>query len=142
MRASVPALPAHCTSMRRAPAAASTSTAMLTSHLARQDEQPDDERHAPLHHERDAGDDEQDPVGHRVEHLAQVRPLVEVAGDPAVDPVGRAEHREQRRRLDPLVVGEQPEEDGHAQEARHRDEIGDRDDPRASRSLRSTTRRF
>ena len=78
---------------------------------------PDDQRHAALHDQRDPGHEEQDAVGDRVEHLAEVAALVEVAGDPAVDPVGGAEHRQQRGGREQLVVGEQPDEHRRAQRA-------------------------
>ena len=56
-----------------------------------------------------------------IEDLAELAALVEAAGDPAVDPVGRAEHREQRRGGEQLVGDEQPDEQrgaGEAQRAR------------------------
>ena len=99
--ASVPALPAHCTSMRRAPATrerdrrdrdrAPRGRARATATTLTAVEQPSREQ-------RDRGRDEQHAVGDRVEDLAELAALVEVAGDVAVDPVGRAEHREQQPR--------------------------------------------
>ena len=94
----VPALPYQVTSMRRAPRAASPPTATPTGrppgpappgrtssgHAVGDDDATDP-------------DDEQEPVGDRVEDLAEVRHLVEVAGDVAVDPVGGAEDGEQQR---------------------------------------------
>ena len=61
---------------------------------------------------------QQHPVGDRVEDLAELAALVEVAGDVAVDPVGRAEHREQHRGRDAARPRpqQQPEEHGHAQQ--------------------------
>ena len=57
-------------------------------------------------------DDEQEPVGGRVEHLAELAHLVEVAGDVAVDEVRHAEDGEQHRGRDDLVPPEQqPQED-------------------------------
>ena len=53
----------------------------------------------------DRAGDEQDPVGDRVEDLAELAALVEVAGDLAVDPVGGAEHREQDPGRERLVLG-------------------------------------
>ena len=91
------------TSMRRAPAIAerdrrrprsSTSrmstiqTTMSTATGRSCDEQ------------RDRAGDEQHPVGRGVEDLAELAALVEVPGDVAVDPVGRAEHGEQDRGRD------------------------------------------
>ena len=105
-------------------------------HRDADDELPDEhqhadhEGHAALHDQRDRGHQEQDAVGDRVEHLAEVAALVEVAGDPAVDPVGGAEHGQQRGRREQLVVGEQPDEDRCAGEAGQRDHVRDRDDPR------------
>ena len=127
---SVPALPAHCTSMRRAPAAASASTATLIDQLPDQHER----------RRRRAGTlpcttSATPAVMSRIRSatgsstLPRFDSLVEVARDPTVDPVGRPEHREQRRRLDALVVDEQPDEDRDAHEARHRDEVRDRGDP-------------
>ncbi len=115
MRARVPALPTHCTSMRRAPAAARARTATLTDDLTGEHEDADDQRHAALHDQRDAGDEEEDAVGHGVEHLAEVAALVEATGDPAVDPVGRTQHREQAGGGEELVVGQQPDEHGHTE---------------------------
>jgi len=43
---------------------------------------------------------QQYPVGGGIEDLAELAALVEVAGDVSVDPVRRAEHREQRGRRD------------------------------------------
>ena len=68
--------------------------------------------------QRDRGGDEQHPVGGRVEDLAELAALVEVPGDVAVDPVGRAEHR---RAAPAAAIGssgapEQPEEHGHARQ--------------------------
>ena len=48
-------------------------------------------------------DEEQQAVGGRVEDLAELGHLVEVAGDVAVDPVGGAEHAEQPRRAAPRL---------------------------------------
>ena len=52
-------------------------------------------------------DEEQQPVGDRVEDLAEVGHLVEVAGDVAVDPVGGAEGRQQHGGRGPVVPAEQ-----------------------------------
>ena len=71
-----------------------------------------------LEQQRDRGRDEQHAVGGRIEDLAELAALVEVARDPAVDPVGRAEHGEQRGRAAPGRVGlpEHPEEDRDAEQ--------------------------
>ena len=87
----------------------------------------------PCDEQRDRGGDEQHPVGGRVEDLAELAALVEVPGDVAVDPVGRAEDREQTGRGDRLVrAPEQPEEHGHAREAHDRDQVRDRPDARGA----------
>ena len=65
-------------------------------------------------------DEEQEPVGHRVEDLAELGHLVEVAGDVAVDPVGGAEQAEQPGGRRTVVPPEQqPEEQRDAQEPVH-----------------------
>ena len=56
-------------------------------------------------------DDEQQPVGRRVEDLAELAHLVEAAGEPAVDPVGGAEPAEQPRRAGPVVAAEEQVEE-------------------------------
>ena len=63
--------------------------------------------------------------------LPSVRHLVEVAGDVAVDPVGRAEApRAARPRASRLSCAEQqPEEHRQAQQADQRDHVGHREDP-------------
>jgi hypothetical protein len=67
---------------------------------------------------------EQDAVGGRVEDLAHLASLMEMPGDPTVDPVGRAQHGEEHRRRDPVLTGEQqPKEQRYAREPAHRDEI-------------------
>ncbi len=75
-----------------------------------------------------AATSKQHAVGDRVEHFAQIAALVEAASDPAVDPVGRPEHGKHGRSCDALVVDEQPDEQRGAQEAQHRDQVGNRDD--------------
>ena len=92
--ASVPAFPTHCTSMRRAPGGREHSTTTLTTPRARaRGRRPSGDAALMIRARRPAI--EQDPVGDRVEDLAELAALVEAAGDVAVDPVGRAEHREQ-----------------------------------------------
>ena len=63
-------------------------------------------------------DEEEQAVGDRIEHLAQVGHLVAAAGDVAVDPVGGAQHGEEHRRRGEGVLDEQqPHEDREAQTA-------------------------
>ena len=102
---------------------------MLDDGLADEHQDADDERHAPLHDQRDRGDEQEDAVGDGVEDLAEVAALVEAAGDPAVDPVGRAQDREQRRGGEQLVVDQQPHEHRGAQQAHQRDQVRNGDDP-------------
>ena len=123
-------MPTHKTSIRFAPSAA-------------QDEhRPGDERprgrawrrrtrSAPRRgHDGDHPRADQEPVGRRVEHLAERRDLVEPAGHEAVDPVGGPEHGQQdggRR----LAAGpeQQPHEQREAEQADERDRVRDRQDP-------------
>ncbi len=87
--------------------------------------------------DRADADEQQQPVGHRIDDLAEVRRLVEVTGDVAVDEVGGTERPEKPRRRSPvLVVQQEPEEDGQAQQAHERDEVGDRQDPIADDFVR------
>ena len=77
MRARVPALPAHCTSIRRAPAAARASTATEISTSRTSTAQATTAGTLPsisseMHHRA-----QQDPVGRRVEHLAELADLAE-----------------------------------------------------------------
>ena len=74
--------------------------------------------------------DHQHPVGHRVQHLAHGRYLVEAAGHEPVDPVGRPEGAQQdgRRRL-PIGAEQEPEEQRDAGQADERDPVGDGQDP-------------
>ena len=96
-------------------------------HLARQDEDREPQRRRAVDDDAADADDEQQPVGGRVEHLAELAHLVEVAGDVAVDPVGDAEHAEQHRRRQPVVPAEQqPEEHRQAQQPHDGDHVGDR----------------
>ncbi len=115
--ASVPAFPTHCTSMRRAPAAASTRVTTLSAASRASTRTPTQSGTSPLMMQAERPGDEHDPVRDRVEDLADLAALVEVAGDVAVDPVGRAEDREQDARLERVVLAEQePEEHGDAGE--------------------------
>ena len=91
--ASVPALPAHTTSMRRAPASAERDRGRGDEDLTDEHDPHHDvdrDREA-LREHRDRGRDQEHPVGGRVEDLAELAALIEVPGDVAVDPVGRAE---------------------------------------------------
>ena len=91
------------TSMRRAPASAERDR-------GRRDDAPRGRERPRRRHSTAAGrsstssataaGDEQHPIGGGVEDLAELAALVEVPGDVAVDPVGRAEHREQDRGRD------------------------------------------
>ena len=127
IRASVPAFPTHCTSMRRAPAAASTSVTTLTTASRARTRMPTHERHVAADDQADAAGDEHDPVRDRVEDLAELAALVEVAGDVAVDPVGRAEHREQRRRRQSSSSASNHRNTAHSQTGQG-DHVRDRDD--------------
>ena len=100
--------------------------------LPREHEHPHDERQASLQQQRHCTDQQQDPVGHRVEHLPEVAPLVEPPGDPAVDPVGGPEHGEQGGGGEQVVVGQQPQEDRRADQAHQRDHVGQCHDPRCT----------
>ena len=72
-------------------------------HLADEDDPEDDvdAGREVLDQQRDRGRDEQHAVGGGVENLAELAALVVAPRDLAVDPVGRAEHGEQRRRATP-----------------------------------------
>ena len=85
----------------------------------------------PCVQQRDRGRDEQHAIGGRVEDLAELAALVEVARDVAVDPVGRAEHGEQHGGAAPggMRLPQHPEEHGDAQQPDHRDEIRNRQNP-------------
>ena len=79
--------------------------------LAGQHEDQHPARRGAVDEQPDRAGDQQHPVGDRVEDLADLRALVEVPGDVAVDPVGGAEDREQDPGRDrPVVVEQQPEE--------------------------------
>ena len=70
-------------------------------------------------------DEEQQPIGDGIEDLAELGGLVEVAGDVAVEEVGGAEHAEEpRRRCPVLLVEQQPEEHGQAQQPHDGDDVG------------------
>ena len=129
MSARVPAFPDHCTSMRRAPLAASTSTAMLMTASRVSTSTPTISGDAAVDHQRDAGGEEEDAVGDGVEDLAELAALVEVPRDPAVDPVGRAQHREQHCGGDLLSFDEEPHENRRGQQPDDRDDVRERDDP-------------
>ena len=68
----VPALPTQCTSMRRAPAAASASVTHGDHDLAGEDQDPEPPRDPVVDQEREHADEQQDPVGGRIEDLAEL----------------------------------------------------------------------
>ncbi len=113
-----------------APSEARAKTATRHHHLAGHGRHPEPHRDGAVDDDGDDRGADQDPVGHRVEDLAQRGDLMEPTGHVAVDPVGRAEHAEQyggRR----LAVGaeEQPQEEGDAGQPDHRDQVGNGEDP-------------
>ena len=96
MSANVPALPTHVTSKRFIPKQREQRERAADDDLAREHQRrPNHVGTDPSMMMPPTPDDEQQPVGGRVEDLAELGHLVEVAGDVAVDPVGRAEDAEQ-----------------------------------------------
>ena len=73
--------------------------------------------------------EEQQPVGHRVEHLAHLGHLVEVAGEVAVHPVGDAQRGQQPGGRG-LVLGDeqQPQEQRQARQLDQGDDVRQRQD--------------
>src|SRR5262249_52351024 len=89
----------------------------------------DPEGQAAVDHERDAGTQQQDPVGGRIQDLAEVAALIEMSGDPPVDPVRRAQDTEEKRGRDLVVAPEQePQEQRDTRQPRDRDEVRHRQD--------------
>ena len=116
--------------MRAAPSAASRSDHGRDQDLPGDGGQTEPQRHGAVDHHGDHGGPDQDPVGRRVEHLAEGRDLAVAPGHEAVDPVRRAEDGQQHggRRL-PVHPEEQPQEDRDAQEAHQGDDVGSGEDP-------------
>ena len=88
--------------------------------------------------------DEEEPVGGRVEDLAELTPLVQVAGEIPVDPVGRAEERERatRRPRCASVPSSSQRKTGMHDEPHDRDEVRKGEDPsRPGRGGRSVVHR-
>ena len=94
----VPALPTHSTSIRAGPeggqqqhgAGTRTSRAMVAT--------PNHSGHRPVDHDGDHRRAHQEPVGRRVQHLAEGGHLVVAAGHEPVDPVGGPEHGQEHGR--------------------------------------------
>ena len=105
--------------------------------FAPEDQDPHPERDVPADQQADRAGDEHDPVRDRIEDLADLAALVEVAGDVAVDPVRRAEHREQDPGRDrPILAEQEPEEHGDPGEPSQGDGVRDGPDPAVVRDLR------
>ena len=81
-------------------------------------------------HECDQGGEDVQPIGRRIEQLAQLAVLPEEAGKFAVRPVGHGAEREHDQR--PAVVGrvgqQQPEEQRNPEQPQERKQIRDRPD--------------
>ncbi len=105
----------------RAPSAASSSTIPATSTSRPRVARPNHSGTAPWTMIEITAVPTQQPVGHRVEDLAQRRDLVPAAGHEAVDPVGGAEDGQEHGRARLLVVAEeQPDEDAAGTASRTR----------------------
>ena len=98
IRPNVPALPNQVTSMRRAPSGGQRERG-ARPRAPRGPARPRQNQsgHGAVDEDAADADEEQQPVGDRVEDLAEVGHLVEVAGDVAVDPVGGPERRRAAR---------------------------------------------
>ena len=98
-------------------------------HLAGEDHDGEPDRNRAVDDDGADADDEQHAVGHRIEHLADGRDLVEVPGDVAVEEVGGAEHAEQDGRGDAVLPAEQqPQEHRQARQPDDGDDVGNRED--------------
>ena len=129
IRQNVPALPNQVTSMRRAPSAASTRVVAADQHLTDQHRDGEPQRHRAVDQDAARPHEEQQPVGDRVEDLAQLRLLVHVPGQVAVDPVGGAEGGEQPGGGRPVLLREQqPQEHRQARQPHERDDVRQRED--------------
>ena len=130
MRQKVPAFPNQVTSIRRAPSAASARVAPATSASRTSTATANHDGHRAVDEDAADPDEEEQPVGHRIEDLADVGHLVEVPGDVAVEEVGDAEDGEQGRRLGPVLLGEQqPEEHRQHGQPHDGDDVRDGEDP-------------
>src|SRR5690606_31447395 len=77
----------------------------------------------------EGGGDHQ-PIGDRVEELAEGAHLVELASQVAVDPVGSSYDEDQPGGQTESLFGQQhPPEIGHGEQAHERHEVGDRENP-------------
>ena len=113
----VPALPNHVTSMRRAPIAASVNVAPATRTSRTRTATAYHTGTLPSIEDRADRDEEEHPIGDGIEDLAELRRLVEVAGDVTVDEVGRAERsKEQGGRNSVPLVEQKPQEDRQAEQ--------------------------
>ncbi len=98
-------------------------------HLAHEHEPGHPPGHRPVDEHRHHGHAERDAVGRRVEDLADDAVLVQAPRQPAVDPVGGAEDRQDDRRAQAVLPREQqPYEDGDEGEAQQRDQVRPRQD--------------
>ena len=130
INANVPALPTHNTLIRAAPSAASSSTMTETRASRAMVATPNHSGHRPVHDDGDDRGADQDPVGGRIEDLAEGRDLVVAAGHVAVDPVGGAEDGQQHGGGGLAVQPEeQPQEQRDAQQPDQRDDVGSGQDP-------------
>jgi hypothetical protein len=78
----------------------------------------------------DHGGEDVQPVGHRVEHLAEAGGLVHPARDLAVGPVGEAGDRQHQQRPAVLLRPEhQPQEQRHSQQPEEAERVRDREHP-------------
>ena len=104
----VAVLPHHVTSKRFMP---NTNVAMATvppnDHLADDHRPGEPQRGRTVDDDAADPDDEQQPVGGRVEDLAELTGLIEATGQPAIDPVGGSEAAEQPRCAGAVVATEQ-----------------------------------
>ena len=78
------------------------------------------------HDEPDERREDVEAVGDRVEELAEPALHVELAGDLAVEVVGDAGEQQEQQGEPVLLREDRPEEDGHAEQPQHRQDVGDR----------------
>ena len=130
MRRKVSAFPNQVTSIRRAPSIASARVAPATSTSRTSTATANHDGHGSVDEDPADPDEEQEPVGHWIEDLADVGHLVEAASDVAVEEVGDPEHGEETGGLGPVLLGEQqPEEHRQHRQPHDGDDVRDREDP-------------